>query len=1206
LNLPSNNKNFCCGNLNPQYSKEAAMKRTLSLLAGIIFLLVFTIDVHAELDGFEMIMDEVKDPIEINADDQGNLWVSDIGNTPPNTGKILGMYPDQGFYEIYPVGGNVVDARHDGSYLWWADISRNILGRVSTSDGSLVHWEVPDAIGFYGTALDDQGRLWASGFKSSSLYRLDPDRLDKNPAELCKFTLPDNGVSTYLVVDGSDIWLGDHVNHRLLRMTISNNMLSWWPLPEDSYPSSMDMDEFGNIWFTDNINIVRLDPGSNILTTYPVSQGEFGMMLTIHEGIVWYTEQITGSIGRMDPNYNGNDSVVIQANAGIVQPNCSSVPTILFESPLDITKVENLTWENYTYPMTLDETGWQIYELPKFSVPIGIASTDEIWFVEHVRDVLGRVIPSAPLVHAEKTTSPTSIPETGGNVTFNYKVTNNTESPITITSLEDNIVGTLEGDPDCEIGTSLAAGNSCEFSIIEWMEGDYWGPHFKTVFTVHAQDASQYDISDFDIAKVTIINVPPSLEVTISSDLDAIPESGGEVTFTYVVKNISAKESVTITKLSDSLSEYLGETECRTMMVLNANESCEFTQSQSVPGDDSSQSFTNTFTATARDNDNSYGIASNSVTIDYTNVPPSISANIYTSTTSISENGGDVPFTYVVSNDTSENVLITDLRDDPFGPLTGDDDCKVGLVLASRDACSFIATFPVSPGDYPDSHVNMFTASVEDNEGSQDTATAQRVIKYLDALPVISVSKTAYPSSIRDTGEDVAFTFRVTNNRAEDVTINTLVDSEFNTLDGGDDCSVGTVLTANTSCEFTITRWLQGSASGPAHHNIFTATANDDEGHLTTDTDDETVTFVYSFTAIEATKTANPSSVAETGGNVTFTFKVKNTSSHDPITITNLNDSYFPNITGDDDCKVSTILDVGESCEFTLTNWITGDYTGSDHINVFSVTAVGRNDTVAMDTDEARVDFTNVIPAVLADMSTNLSSIPETGQNVTFTFDVKNISNGEPITIKSLNHSLFGVLSGDSDCKVGIILGPDESCDFSITRLIQGDFSGQDQVSTFNVTASDNDSTNVSDTDNVVISFTDVVPTILVTKTANPTTVLESGGHVTFTFTIQNTSIYETVWITSLSDDVFGEGPNKAIEGNSDCHLETELAPSESCKFTLIKWLARQPDGSHHRNIFTVMVEDNDGTTNSVSADAVVMFQEEDETKYIYLPLIIR
>ena len=46
-----------------------------------------------------------------------------------------------------------------------------------------------------------------------------------------------------------------------------------------------------------------------------------------------------------------------------------------------------------------------------------------------------------------------------------------------------------------------------------------------------------------------------------------------------------------------------------------------------------------------------------------------------------------------------------------------------------------------------------------------------------------------------------------------------------------------------------------------------------------------------SLPTIEVTKTADPTAVPETGGDVTFTFVVKNTSTEEPVTITSLDDT---------------------------------------------------------------------------------------------------------------------------------------------------------------------------------------------------------------------------------------------------------------------------------------------------------------------------
>jgi len=77
-----------------------------------------------------------------------------------------------------------------------------------------------------------------------------------------------------------------------------------------------------------------------------------------------------------------------------------------------------------------------------------------------------------------------------------------------------------------------------------------------------------------------------------------------------------------------------------------------------------------------------------------------------------------------------------------------------------------------------------------------------------------------------------------------------------------------------------------------AHYDVVTATAVDDDETEATDDDDETVSFSNVPPSIQITKTANVSSVPETGGYVEFTFLVENNGTED-VTLTNLTDTVF-------------------------------------------------------------------------------------------------------------------------------------------------------------------------------------------------------------------------------------------------------------------------------------------------------------------------
>ena len=208
----------------------------------------------------------------------------------------------------------------------------------------------------------------------------------------------------------------------------------------------------------------------------------------------------------------------------------------------------------------------------------------------------------------------------------------------------------------------------------------------------------------------------------------------------------------------------------------------------------------------------------------------------------------------------------------------------------------------------------------------------------------------------------------------------------------------------------------------------------------------------------------------ETGGNVLFTFTVKNTSTEEAVTITSLTDSVYGTLAGDADCEVGTVLAAGASCEFSITKWVEGDYSGPDHVDVFTAHAVDNDGSDAHDDDDAIVDFTDVPPTIMVTKTANATSIPFSGANVTFKFVVMNTSSEEAVTILSLNDSVFGVLAGDADCMVGTILAAGASCEFEVTVWVEGD-AGSTHTNTFTAVAEDNDGTDARDDDDETIKL---------------------------------------------------------------------------------------------------------------------------------------
>jgi len=108
----------------------------------------------------------------------------------------------------------------------------------------------------------------------------------------------------------------------------------------------------------------------------------------------------------------------------------------------------------------------------------------------------------------------------------------------------------------------------------------------------------------------------------------------------------------------------------------------------------------------------------------------------------------------------------------------------------------------------------------------------------------------------------------VTNNSTEAATITVLSDDKFGTLAGDTDCQVGTVLAGGASCSFEATFAIPAGDFPGNHVNTFTATVTDDDTNTDTATDDATVAYTDVLPDVSLAKSANPTSVPETGADV--------------------------------------------------------------------------------------------------------------------------------------------------------------------------------------------------------------------------------------------------------------------------------------------------------------------------------------------------
>jgi hypothetical protein len=533
--------------------------------------------------------------------------------------------------------------------------------------------------------------------------------------------------------------------------------------------------------------------------------------------------------------------------------------------------------------------------------------------------------------------------------------------------------------------------------------------------------------------------------------------------------------------------------------------------------------------------------------------------------THVPETGGSVTFTYEIKNNSAEAAKITILRDDKFGPLTGDTDCKVGTVLGGGASCAFEATFPVPAGNYGGSHTNIFTATVADGDGNKDTATDSETVIYTDVKPTITVAKTAKPTSLPEPGGNIEFTVVVTNNSFEPVTLTSLTDNVYGGLTGKGTCATGGTIAAGASytCHFT------GAVAGEpgAYTDTVTAVATDNDGSTDTKTATATVTLTDVKPTITVTKTANPTSLPEPGGNVEFTVVVTN-NSFEPVTLTSLTDNVYGGLNGKSPCATGGAIAAGASYTCHFTGVVTGE--PGAYTDTVAAVATDNDCSTATKTATATVTLTDVKPTITVTKTGSPTAVPETGGSVTFTYVVKNNS-VEAAKITVLSDNKFGTLTNDTNCQVDTVLAGGASCSFAVLFPIPAGNYGGSHTNVFSATVTDGDGNYATATEPETITYTDVKPDITVLKTGVPSSVPKTGGNVTFTYRVTNRST-EAAKITVLTDNKFG-----TLAGNAACKVGTVLAAGATCQFSAIFAVPAGTYPGSHTNIFSATVTDGDG-----------------------------
>ncbi len=789
-----------------------------------------------------------------------------------------------------------------------------------------------------------------------------------------------------------------------------------------------------------------------------------------------------------------------------------------------------------------------------------------------------------------KTASPTHVSEPGGVVTFTVRVDNSsTVDTVSIESLVDDVYGDLDGRGGCAVPQSLVAGGTYSCSFNANVSGNPGVSETDTV-TVGAIDDDGSSLLETSSATVTITDVPSSIRVSKSASPTQIDEPGADVVFSVSVENTSAVDTVSITSLVDApfgdITQVAGDivaTDCATPVELvpSGVYGCTFT---AFVAGNAGQTVTDTVTGSGTDDDGSAVSDDGSASVAVRDVLPTMELVKTAVPDTYPEPGGPVVFTVSVTNTSPEPITLTSLVDDTYGNLDVPGLCDIPQVIAAGATYECSTTGPVL-GDAGDRRTDIVIGIGQDDDGNQVTAEDTATVTITDVLPSIAIDKTVTPEELPEPGGSVAIRVAVTNPSVEDVVVTGLIDSIHGNLNGQGTCKTPTTVVRNGGtyvCSFSVE--VSGDV-GYSETDTITVSAQDNDGNPVTAEDDATVTIIDVIPTISVSKSAVPASLAEPGGDYAVEIVVTNGSAIEAITLTSLIDDPLGDLADQGDCAVPQTIPPGGTYRCSIPQSLLGN-AGDSASDTVTATGEDNEGNVVDDEDGATFTITDLVPVLDVDKTATPPEVPEPGGDVTFTITIANTS-PEEVTQMTIEDDVYGDLDGVGTCATPVILAPvgepgdTYACQF--TTYIANN-AGELQIDIVTASGVDDEGNVVEGTDSETVTVVDAPPQFDVTKTANPTSLLEPGGVAFFTIRVENTGT-EPITITSLDDAPYGD-----LDGVGGCSAPQTIAPGGAYICSFVGSVSGN-GGETVTDTVTVTAEDDEGNIITDSDDAGVLIE---------------
>jgi uncharacterized repeat protein (TIGR01451 family) len=730
----------------------------------------------------------------------------------------------------------------------------------------------------------------------------------------------------------------------------------------------------------------------------------------------------------------------------------------------------------------------------------------------------------APSIELTKSASVNSFAAAGLPVTYSYLVTNNgnvTLDPVTVTDPMSGL-STIS----CE-ATSLAPGDSetCTATYTT-TSTDVANGSISNTGTATGTSPQQTPVTD--TSSVTIpLEAVPAIGIAKSANPDSVSAAGTTITYSYVVTNSGnvALNPVTVTDAMSGLSTI----SCPdTSLGLGATETCTATYT-TTQADIDHGSITNTGTATGTPPSGNAVSAQSSTTVD---AVQTAGVTLVKSATPSSFTAANTTITYNYLVTNTGNVTLSAVAvTDPMVGLSPID-CGTVTSLAPKATVTCHATYTTTQANVDAGGVsNTGTVSGTPPSGPPATDSSPLTVP-APPNPVITISKSATPTSFSAPGVLLTYHFTVTNRG--NVTLDPVTVTD--TMPGLSPISCPDTSLAPAAFETCTATYMTTQADLDAGGITNTASVSGtppsgppakDNGTATTPAiENPTLTII---------KSANIFTFSVPGVPVTYSYLVTNTGNVtlNPVTVTDA----MPGLSAIS-CPATSLAPAAfESCTATYTTTQADvdagsiDNTGTATGTPPSGTPISKSAPLSIPAQQA--------PAIDLLKSADVSSFASAGQIIHYDYKVTNAGN---VTLNpvAVTDPMTG-LSAISCPGASLAPGATMTCTATYTTT-QADVDNHGISNTGTATGTLPDESTIDDSATLLVPAIQS-PSIAIEKSASPDSYSAPNTTITYSYLVTNTG-NETLDPVTVTDRLPGL--------SSITCPDTSLAPAafETCTAT--------------------------------------------------------